>query len=224
MATEQNKDTALVPAPITQVRSLPLPANLYGPNITSEVEKATEALRLVPQVENEDDKLKLEAAIMQANKVTKIAGEKRLDVTRVFDGAKTLYMQTEKDLLAGLSPELTQALGRVQAYNRAQLAKQREAERIAQENAQKELNRKRSVESKANVETKTQETLSNIAQEHKTAGVSTVWKGDVTNAALVPREYCVVDPKLIDAAIKRGVRNIPGVNIFEDVKRTGKAV
>jgi hypothetical protein len=42
------------------------------------------------------------------------------------------------------------------------------------------------------------------------------WKGEIVDPALVPAKYCTPDQKLIDQAVKEGVRNIPGVNIFEE--------
>lgn len=39
------------------------------------------------------------------------------------------------------------------------------------------------------------------------------WQAVVVDSALVPREYLVVDQKLINAAVKDGVREIPGVTI-----------
>ena len=45
-----------------------------------------------------------------------------------------------------------------------------------------------------------------------------VWKGEVTDGNLVPREYCVPSAALIKNAIDQGVRQIPGVRIFEEVE------
>lgn len=42
------------------------------------------------------------------------------------------------------------------------------------------------------------------------------WKGEIVDPALVPAQYCTPDQRLIDQAVKEGVRNIPGVNIFEE--------
>jgi septal ring factor EnvC (AmiA/AmiB activator) len=42
------------------------------------------------------------------------------------------------------------------------------------------------------------------------------WKHEVVNPDLVPREYLTVDDKKIREAVKMGVREIPGVRIFED--------
>ncbi len=41
------------------------------------------------------------------------------------------------------------------------------------------------------------------------------WVWELENETLVPREYLCLDTKKIDEAIKQGVRNIPGLKIFE---------
>lgn len=44
------------------------------------------------------------------------------------------------------------------------------------------------------------------------------WVFEVTDPTLVPKEFLVVEPKLIAEAVKNGVRNISGVKIFEETK------
>lgn len=53
------------------------------------------------------------------------------------------------------------------------------------------------------------------SSEGKATTVKT-WKFEITDTTQVPREYLMVDEKKVRAAVKDGVRNIPGVNIFED--------
>jgi len=43
-----------------------------------------------------------------------------------------------------------------------------------------------------------------------------VWKAEVTDANQVPREFCMPDIKKINEAVRMGVREIPGVRIWED--------
>ena len=43
----------------------------------------------------------------------------------------------------------------------------------------------------------------------------TVWKFEVTDPQAVPREYLIVNEKAIGAVVKAGVRQIPGVRIYE---------
>lgn len=44
------------------------------------------------------------------------------------------------------------------------------------------------------------------------------WKAEIIDPALVPREYCEPSMKLINHAVKMGVREIPGVRIWQDVQ------
>lgn len=45
-----------------------------------------------------------------------------------------------------------------------------------------------------------------------------VWKHEVIDAGAVPRQYLIVDEMAIRAAIKAGIREIPGVRIFEEME------
>lgn len=48
------------------------------------------------------------------------------------------------------------------------------------------------------------------------ASTKTVWDFKITDESLIPREYLVVDEKKIRAVVKAGIRNIPGVAIFQN--------
>lgn len=50
-----------------------------------------------------------------------------------------------------------------------------------------------------------------------------IWTFDITDAAQVPREYLVVDPMKIRAAVKMGTREIPGVNIYSEEQLSVRA-
>lgn len=43
------------------------------------------------------------------------------------------------------------------------------------------------------------------------------WMGEIEDGEKVPREYCVPDQKLINQAVRMGVRSIEGIKIFEKV-------
>jgi len=49
--------------------------------------------------------------------------------------------------------------------------------------------------------------------------ISTIsrWTYDIVNESLVPRQYCIPSPALINRAVLNGVRDIDGVNIFEKI-------
>lgn len=55
-------------------------------------------------------------------------------------------------------------------------------------------------------------------QSMRVSGVKKVWTFNVTDPNLVPREYLVVDEKKIREAIRAEVREIPGVEIFQDTQ------
>jgi hypothetical protein len=50
------------------------------------------------------------------------------------------------------------------------------------------------------------------------SNVSKHWNFEIVNADEVPRQYLVIDDKAINLAIKAGVREIPGVRIFQDTR------
>jgi colicin import membrane protein len=60
------------------------------------------------------------------------------------------------------------------------------------------------------------EQASQIKTADVTVSVRKVWKFEVEDASRVPSAYRVVDERLIRKAVSEGVRDIPGVRIFED--------
>lgn len=60
------------------------------------------------------------------------------------------------------------------------------------------------------------ETKANEA--NRVSGVQRPWTFEVVAPTSVPWEFCTVDEKKIRAAVKAGVREIPGVRIFQDMK------
>lgn len=56
---------------------------------------------------------------------------------------------------------------------------------------------------------------SNVKTDSGSMSFRKDWKHLVVDPAQVPREYLVVDDKLIRSAIADGIRKIPGVNIFQ---------
>lgn len=50
------------------------------------------------------------------------------------------------------------------------------------------------------------------------ASASVKWRGEVVDLATLPRQYMRANQDAIDAAVKGGVREIPGVRIFEEVR------
>lgn len=57
-------------------------------------------------------------------------------------------------------------------------------------------------------------------EAQRVKGTTKTWKFVVEGAASVPREFCMPDEAKIRDAVKRGVREIPGCRIFEDITIT----
>jgi hypothetical protein len=54
-----------------------------------------------------------------------------------------------------------------------------------------------------------------IKSQAATTSIRKAWTYQVTDENAVPREYCAPDPRKLANAVKSGVREIAGVNIFE---------
>lgn len=59
-----------------------------------------------------------------------------------------------------------------------------------------------------------------VRTAHGAAHTRKVWKFEVESTDEIPREYLMADEKKIRAAVKNGVRNIPGVKIFQNTEMT----
>jgi hypothetical protein len=57
-----------------------------------------------------------------------------------------------------------------------------------------------------------------VRTETGTASTIMVWKGEIIDPDKVPRKYCEPSQRLIDQAVKGGIRKIAGVKIFEQAQ------
>jgi hypothetical protein len=114
--------------------------------------------------------------------------------------------------------------GKISQYRAIEEQRRREAE-LAAKKAAEELQKKLDFEAKqkgtepVKVETPIipkQETVTR--SETGTAYGRKVWSFKITDTRAVPREYLVVSDSLIRDAVKAGVRSIPGVEIFEEIR------
>lgn len=121
----------------------------------------------------------------------------------------TLDDQQLAELIASPPDDTDLALARAEFESR-------EAAREAQERAE-DARRKAEEATQAQIAAASapavEVSATELASASGSASTRMVWKGVVTDAALVPREYLVVDQKAINAAVKAGVREIPGVTI-----------
>lgn len=59
-----------------------------------------------------------------------------------------------------------------------------------------------------------------LSNEYAVASSKTVWEFAIVDEKLIPREYLIVDEDKIKKAIKAGIREIPGLNIWEATSMT----
>jgi hypothetical protein len=58
-----------------------------------------------------------------------------------------------------------------------------------------------------------------IASEDGTSITEQVWKFEIEDASMIPREYLIIDERAIKDSIKAGIRSIPGVKVYSEKVR-----
>lgn len=179
-----------------------------------------------------------DATVFEATEYTKRLNvfRKALDTEKkkVLDPLKAAVAAAEAPFkrLAGELEKLDSMLrGKLLTYNQAKRAAEQarlEAEREAQRKALEEATNQAILEGKledarkiAEAEKYTSEQVViapkvSVHAPQATASTVTRWKYEVTNPAVVPREFCEPSPALINRAVQNGVRVIPGVRIWPE--------
>jgi hypothetical protein len=75
---------------------------------------------------------------------------------------------------------------------------------------------RQAVAASANVQVALQRAQAVAPAKVEGVSVGEVWRAEVLDAALVPVDYWTLDQRKLDAAVKAGVRSIPGVRIFSE--------
>jgi hypothetical protein len=115
--------------------------------------------------------------------------------------------------------------GKIKVYQRQRQIEEAELRRKQQEIIDKENERLRKLAEKKKVEPPPMIPPAPIIEEPKKtlatasgakATVVDRWTFEVTNKEGVPEEYKMIDDKAVNAAIRQGVREIPGIRIYND--------
>jgi hypothetical protein len=96
------------------------------------------------------------------------------------------------------------------------IAKETKAEKKGVEDENQKLAIGAMKEAEAQVVNKEARSEVKAIEETALKGVRKTWKAEVMLEASVPREFLSIDMKKINAALRAGVREIPGVRIFEE--------
>ena len=185
--------------------------------------------RMVAQAEKhvvENDKTNMQAVTMagEAKRLAKKIEAQRkniIDEPNTFVKSVNSFCKSFTEPLKKIEGILKQKVGQ---YQYKQELARKEAEKKAEEE-RKKLQKKLDAEAKkAGVESVKVAPLALPPNESVTrtdtgtaAHIRKQWKAEIREPAKVPREYCSPDPKLINQAVKMGIREIPGIRIFEDV-------
>jgi len=193
-----------------------------------------EKLGTITEVNNKDEAEIALEVLADAMKIEKEVEAKRKELVAPINDVKNKIQARANELKDILPAEVKRVKGLVIDFQTRQEAlerKAREEEMERQRKAQEKLDAEKaeldnvgdflSDEEKAAKEQELAELEAEASQTNefkdtKTKGMRSTWKGEVTDESKVPREYLVVDQTLINKAVKDGVRNIPGVRIFEE--------
>lgn len=154
--------------------------------------------------------------------------ERRLAITKPYDDEKKRIMDFVKNqLLDGLELSIKNLRDKILSYEREQDRIRLEKERQLEEERrakQAEMDRKlKEAAEQGNVQAseeamKLNEEINNLAgvAPAKSKDIRKVWTFTITNEVAVPREFLTVDEKKVKQAISAGVREIPGIEIFQE--------
>jgi hypothetical protein len=135
-----------------------------------------------------------------------IAWEKKLEVERI---------EAQKRLDA----EKRKREAELRAEEQRQAEEQKALESVFGEIDQFEVEQKRAEEDRKRflAQDELDKKEKQIAND-RVKGTQKVWDFKIIDPLLVPREFLIVDEKMVRAAVKAGVRQIAGIEIFEDTR------
>lgn len=198
------------------------------PKFTDYVEAAEKMVIDAKKIDVKDDE-SLNIAVMMggnAKKITKSIEAKKKEVTaEASDFVKSVngFCKIFTDKLSDIEMTLKKKISAYQAKIELERRKQEDLAKKAAEDLQKKINAEAE---KAGVEAPTvpapvipkQETV--VRTETGTSSYQVKsWKCRIVDASIVPRQYCEPSTKLLNDAIKLGVREIPGC-VIEEISDT----
>ena len=187
-----------------------------------------QADRMVGQAQaidvKDEESLKIAVSLGgEAKKITKLITAQKDDVlseAKGFVAAVGGFCKIITDKLANIDADLKKKISAYQTRIELDRRKQEELARKASEDLQKKINKEAKA---AGVEAPQVPAPVIPKQENVTrteTGTSSyqakVWKCYIESPDLVPREYCEPVSRLLNNAVKQGVREIPGCKIVEE--------
>ncbi len=146
--------------------------------------------------------------VAQGHELIKLVAAERLKITRQLDKQKHDWMEIEKEMTAPILAAMQPLKDAVEHYNRELLrVRQHQQAEVAQQASSTPSNEINWL-------------TPQISPVPLPKGVQLKWTFEIVDPNQVPNGYWVVDEGAIKAAIASGVRDIPGVRIYEEAITT----
>ncbi|MFA5377585.1 MAG: hypothetical protein WC455_17675 [Dehalococcoidia bacterium] len=189
----------------------------------------TEAVRIAAEAKalTVQDQESLNIAVMLGGNAKKIG--KAIDVQRkgiILEPSE--FVKGVNGICKAITDQLDEAertaKGKINQYQARVLMEQRERQKKADEearNLQEAVNKEakeKGIEAPVVVAPVVQSAPKVTRTESGSASQRKVWSFEIVDGDKIPREYLIIESQKIRDAIKMGVREIPGVRIFEETK------
>lgn len=157
----------------------------------------------------------------EARRIESFIEEKRKEVTKPLLDRKKQIDDFAKTLTADLNNAVKSLRQQIQKYEEEKERRRlEELCRIEEERRRKEEELLRAQELNDASQIEKLQDLRQLEQKatqlsEKSSNLRMVWTFEVENINIVPREYLVLDETAVRRAIQNGVREIPGLKIFQ---------
>lgn len=173
----------------------------------------------IEKIESDDQYNEVAEVLPTLRKTLKLLGQRYTELYGEFDEA----LKGKKQQFKALAEPFTQLDERLtnmmNAWNRAKSIKQADDERKRREEEARLEREARAGSQEAAKQIVEQKPVvvekKRVVSATGTVGTRKQWTFDVLDLSKVPVEYLMIDKVKVNGAIKTGVREIPGINIFE---------
>ncbi len=185
----------------------------FEAEVQQKIQHLVRVMSLVEEVNNEQDKAMVSAAIKEGKELIRKVGAARKAITTPLQQQIKQWIAKEKELLLPVEEVIHKADKLVQAFNALIARKQQEMlERIAREEASR-LQEQDSQPDQVKQDSEFRRQL--VQAQHQTDGIRKVWAFELQDLSQVPQEYLVLDEQKVRQAIRSGERAIPGIRIYQ---------
>jgi len=161
----------------------------------------------------------LDPRVVQYNARKELERRQREEAQR--RAAEDLQKKLDAEAAEANRKAAEEAKAKAEAEARARKASEAEIE-AARKKAEEEAKRNEIVAPQVQAPITPKQDTTVRTETGTTAFSKKPWKHEIVDVKLVPREYCVVSDSRIRDAIKQGVREIPGVRIYQETKMNYK--